>query len=184
MTKRKKKKEDRSWLYLLLIIILLLLVIFLFMNKSAIFDYKTNYNSPGLNSGDLDGTDDSDSSSNNGGSGTSGSDDPTLQQTFTGGGKITEGEPCVTIPINSDYDDPYIFFSYSMDIQENIMFDCSECFVRWTIYDGPKFIKTIIQTEAAGQTYIYNYEGGDIEICVDTDCPCEITVSWTLKIYD
>jgi hypothetical protein len=158
------------------------------MNKEAFLGYGGTGNGFSDNTNDDSSTSDSgDSSSSSSDSGTDGGDDGVeeLQRTFTGGGTIEPGEPCVLYTINDDYDDPYLFFSYTMDIQENIQFDCSECLVRWKIYDDASLIKTIIQDEeGGGQTYINNYQGGNIKICVETDCPCDVIVSYTMQIWD
>jgi hypothetical protein len=189
--KSKKKKQKNMLMYILAIVAIILILLLLLYTQTDVFsgsvlDYKnrpfssdpdTNSDSDSGGSSDFDDTGPSDENNE---------DEEQIQKSWTGGGYITEGAPCIIYKVDETFDTPRLWFSYTAD-WDDLDECCTDCTVRWTIYEGTKFLKTITQTSpGSGQTYITNYKGGNIKLCVEQTCDhcCQIVVSYTLQILD
>ena len=190
--KSSKKKQKNMLMYILAIIAIIVVLLLVLYTQTDVFsgsvlDYKnrpfgsdpdTNSNSDN-NGGSSDFDDEGPSDDSN-------EDEEQVQKSWTGGGVITGDVPCITYIVDEEFDTPRLLFSYSAtwDDEDECCYDCD---VRWTIYEGTKFLKTITQTNpGSGQTYITNYNGGNLKICVEQTCElcCVIVVSYTLQILD
>jgi hypothetical protein len=185
------KKKDRKYLYAVIavLILLLFLCLWVFTPLGSIItgEYLDNrYDGTGTGDADTDasGTADDASDDDNGDDDDGNGND--VIRTFTGGGVIDPEEDCTRYDVDDDLVEPYLFFSYTASWDERYC-DCQEQTIIWCIYEDATLIKTITQTEpGSGQTYIRNYDGGDITVCVSQSCwyDCPVTVSWTLQIID
>lgn len=189
MNLMKYKKE----IAMLLAILILLLFFFTdgFTNCNWNIDINESDGCPGCDGNNInidivDSSNDSDipDSSND-------SDIPTdeegasLLETVNGGGDLEEGESCDEYTVTGTADNPYLEFTYTLSKwYPSVACTCDNCHLTWSIYENGNLIWSDSMSSPTSRTAtIYNYNGGNIEVCFSNVCCCKAQVAYSLEIW-